>query len=35
VCLHVDRRAVLLEYVLDKIECEAAQTFSMGNEHES
>ncbi len=34
VCLHVDLRSVLTEYVLDKIVCEAAPGVAMGNAHE-
>ena len=34
-CLHVDRGAVLTEYVLEQIECEAAKAVSVGNAHVS
>jgi hypothetical protein len=34
-CFHVDLGAVLEEYILEQIECEAAKTVSVGNTHES
>jgi len=33
VCVHDDRRAVLPEYELDKLVCEAAEAVSVGNVH--
>jgi hypothetical protein len=34
-CLHVDLDAMLEEYKLEQIECEAAKAVSVGNTHES
>jgi hypothetical protein len=34
-CLHVDLCAMLEEYILEQIECEAAKAVSVGNTHES
>ena len=34
-CFHVDLGAVLEEYKLEQIKCEAAKTVSVGNTHES